>query len=88
MTLGQCDCCGETRALSPCIAYGIETSACAECRGEDGETDPCERCNDSGYIAVHVNSGAYIAPGPVPETARHVVEIECDRCGGPAQRSI
>lgn len=29
----ECDCCGEQKPqLTRCIAYGIETFACAECR--------------------------------------------------------
>lgn len=36
----DCDCCGKCRRLSRVWAYGIETFACAECRGdEDDEGD-------------------------------------------------
>ena len=33
--VGQCDCCGKMRPLSQCWAFGIETWACEECRGDD-----------------------------------------------------
>ena len=31
---GQCDCCGKEAELTKLIAFGIDTAACAECRGE------------------------------------------------------
>lgn len=32
--IGECDCCARgPRVLTICVAYGIETAACAECRG-------------------------------------------------------
>jgi hypothetical protein len=31
----ECDCCGEMKLLSRCLAYGIETFACDACRGEE-----------------------------------------------------
>lgn len=33
--LGECDCCNAERPLRLVIAYGIETAACAICRGGD-----------------------------------------------------
>jgi hypothetical protein len=30
--LRECDCCGKMGALSRCLAFGIETFACDECR--------------------------------------------------------
>jgi hypothetical protein len=40
---GACDCCGKHRPLSRCWTgvgvSGIETWACDECRGGDGEDD-------------------------------------------------
>jgi hypothetical protein len=37
MSLYDCDCCGELRECSKVMAFGIETLACAECRGEQEE---------------------------------------------------
>ena len=35
---GQCDCCGkDDRELTKCWPMGIETMACAQCRGEEGD---------------------------------------------------
>lgn len=35
LTLGECECCGApNRVLHRCVAYGIEASACAICRGD------------------------------------------------------
>ena len=34
---GQCDCCGRQRELSRVWAFGIETFACEECRGNDDD---------------------------------------------------
>lgn len=35
---GECDCCGKYRRLScTTTSCGLETSACATCRGEDEE---------------------------------------------------
>lgn len=39
MTFGECDACGKLRVLHHSIAYGIETSACAECIGGDLDDD-------------------------------------------------
>ncbi len=36
---GQCDCCNEQRPLSQCWASGVETWACDECRGDEGDDD-------------------------------------------------
>lgn len=34
----ECDCCGKRRELTRCwTSCGIETYACAKCRGEDEE---------------------------------------------------
>jgi hypothetical protein len=41
MALVPCDCCGERRPVSRCVAYGIETYACAECRGG---LEQCPQC--------------------------------------------
>jgi hypothetical protein len=41
----ECDCCGKVAVLQTVIAYGIETNACAECRGE------VERLIDEDYCA-------------------------------------
>lgn len=30
-----CDCCGKIREVTKCIAYGIETFACDECRQQE-----------------------------------------------------
>lgn len=39
----------------------------------------CERCNDSGLIAVRNHYPmTYVCPGPVPEDARNVTEAFCD----------
>ena len=39
MTFGQCDACNKLRVLHNTVAYGIDTSACAECLGHELETD-------------------------------------------------
>ena len=33
LKLGECDCCTAVRPLRVVFAYGIETAACAICRG-------------------------------------------------------
>ena len=38
----------------------------------------CERCNDSGTIAISTAHLTYRGPGPVPEDARGVCEVVCD----------
>lgn len=35
----ECDCCSKRRKLTRCWVSGIETYACAECRGEGVEED-------------------------------------------------
>lgn len=43
----------------------------------------CHRCAGSGEIAVStVYPMSYRGPGPVPDTARGVVGVSCDECGG------
>lgn len=52
-------------------------------RGKDVSPNICERCNDSGTIAVSVYFPmSYRGPGPVPEDARGVTDRACDVCGG------
>lgn len=46
----QCDCCGESRYTvhGPIWACGIETYACAECRGEeDWQAQELEESHDA-----------------------------------------
>ena len=33
LKLGECDCCGDERPLRMVTAFGIDTAACAICRG-------------------------------------------------------
>ncbi len=40
----------------------------------------CERCNDTGIIAVRSRDCSYVGPGPVPEYARGVAEGDCWDC--------
>lgn len=50
---------------------------------EDDMPTECRRCNGSGEIAVGTSAGMpYKGPGPVPDDARKVVGITCDKCGG------
>jgi len=43
---------------------------------------PCERCNQSGEIAVSAATGLYRCAGPVPDNARGVLGMTCDECHG------
>ena len=43
-------------------------------------TPRCDRCNDSGTVALDVRNWRYVAPGPVPEDARGVCEYACREC--------
>lgn len=45
---GECDCCGEYRALRQAWVTGIETWACAKCSGDDEDAydEPPERDPD------------------------------------------
>jgi hypothetical protein len=51
--LKQCDCCAAmVRTLHRCFAYGIETYACAKCRG----LDECERCCGDGQLVTCIDT--------------------------------
>lgn len=39
---GECDCCGKQGELARVWAYGIETFACARCRGDDEDAEAVE----------------------------------------------
>lgn len=40
----------------------------------------CERCRDSGEVAISAATGRYRGPGPVPDRARGVVGVDCTYC--------
>jgi hypothetical protein len=53
--LASCDCCdAKVRKLYRCWAYGIETFACAKCRG----LEECANCGGDGELVTSV--GTYI----------------------------
>ena len=42
----------------------------------------CKRCAGSGSIGIRTSSASYVGPGPVPEDARGICEIDCLACCG------
>ena len=45
------------------------------------EQEHCDRCNDTGWIAVRNSYPmSYVGPGPCPDYATGVCDAPCDRC--------
>lgn len=42
----------------------------------------CERCNGSGEVALSSANLSYRGPGPVPDDAKGVCAVTCDKCRG------
>lgn len=40
----------------------------------------CEKCNDTGVIAIRSRNGQYAFPGPVPDDARGYTDADCWYC--------
>ena len=46
------------------------------------DVEICTRCGQSGEIALKTSNLRYVGPGPVPDDARGICSVTCDRCGG------